>query len=60
LQEPSPVPAAGDNLFTFMAGRLVTSYGVLGCRRYGVKNPVQVTRNGAGVAVAARSGQPGA
>jgi hypothetical protein len=57
-QEPSPVPAAGDNLFTFMAGRLVTSYGVLGCRHYGVRNPVQVTRNGAGVAVAARSGQP--
>jgi hypothetical protein len=53
-RQPSPVPAAGNNLFTFMAGRLITSYGILGCGRYGVADPVRVTRNSAGAAVAAR------
>jgi hypothetical protein len=53
-RQPSPVPAAGNNLFTFMASRLITSYGILGCRRYGLADPVRVTRNGAGAAVAAR------
>jgi hypothetical protein len=52
-QEASPVPADGNNLFTFMAGRLVTSYGILGCRRFDVQDPWRVTRNSAGVAVAA-------
>jgi hypothetical protein len=51
---PSPVPADGRNLFTFMASRLITSFGILGCRRYDLTDPVRVTRNGAGTAVAAR------
>lgn len=53
-RRPSPVPGAGSNLFTFMASRLITSYGILGCRRYGLADPVRITRNGAGTPVAAR------
>jgi hypothetical protein len=45
-REPSPVPAAGNNLFTFMAQRLVASYGVLDCRRYDVADPVQMISRG--------------
>jgi len=49
----SPAAAAGDNLLTFMANRLSMSFASLGCRRFGLTNPVTITRNGAGVAVAA-------
>jgi hypothetical protein len=52
-REPSPVPSTGDNLFTFMTGRLVTSYGILRCRRYDVTDPVRVIPNSAGIPVAA-------
>ena len=49
----SPVTAAGDNLLTYMASRLNTSFANLGCQRFGLTNPVTVTRNGAGAAIAA-------
>jgi hypothetical protein len=49
----SPVTAAGDNLLAFMANRLNLSFANLGCQRFGLTNPVTVTRNGAGAAVAA-------
>ena len=49
----SPVTAAGDNLLVFMANRLNLSFANLGCQRFGLTNPVTVTRNSAGAAVAA-------
>jgi hypothetical protein len=49
----SPVTAAGDNLLTYMASRLSTSFANLGCRNFGLVNPVTVSRTGAGVAIAA-------
>jgi len=52
----SPVPTVGDNLLTFMANRLVQSFGNLRCGRYGLHDPVHVTLNKAGVATAARFG----
>ncbi len=54
---PSPVPAIGDNLFTFMANRLVQSFGNLGCRRYEVTDPVRVILDKAGVAIGVRFGR---
>ena len=50
---PSPVPAAGDNLFTFLAARLSASFSNLGCQAFGLHNPVSVSQNADGVAVAA-------
>ena len=49
----SPATGVGDNLLTFMASRLSTSFVNLGCQRFRLTNPVTITRNGAGVAVAA-------
>jgi hypothetical protein len=49
----SPVPAVGDNLATFMANRLSMSFTNLNCQNFGLANPVNVTLNGAGVAIAA-------
>ena len=49
----SPATAVGDNLLTFMANELNTSFTDLGCQQFRLTNPVTVTRNGAGVAVAA-------
>src|ERR1700691_3881739 len=49
----SPVTAMGDNLLTFMANRLNMSFTSLGCQNFGLPDPVTVTRNGAGAAVAA-------
>jgi hypothetical protein len=49
----SPVTAVGDNLLTFMASELNTSFTNLGCQHFGLRNPVTLTRNGAGVTVAA-------
>ena len=40
-------------LLTYMANRLNTSFADLGCQRFGLTNPVTVTRNGAGAAIAA-------
>jgi hypothetical protein len=49
----SPVTAVGNNLLTFMANELNASFATLGCQHFGLTNPVTLTRNGAGVAVAA-------
>ena len=50
---PSPVPATGSNLFTFMAARLSASFANLGCANFGLKNTVSLTQDAQGVAVAA-------
>jgi len=50
---PSPVTAVGDNLFTFMANRLSMSFTNLGCQNFGLTDPVTVTLDGNGVAIAA-------
>ncbi len=57
VRAPSPVPATGDNLLTFMASRLVQSFVNLGCHRYELADPVRVIVNGAGVAIGVRFGQ---
>ena len=50
---PSPVPATGNNLFTFMAARLSASFANLGCGNFGLRNTVTVTQDAQGVATAA-------
>ena len=50
---PSPVPATGNNLFTFLAARLSASFTNLACQDFGLHNPVSVSLNANGVAVAA-------
>ena len=50
---PSPVPAVGNNLLTFMANRLIMSYVNLNCQKFGVANPVKVTLNRHGAATSA-------
>jgi hypothetical protein len=49
----SPVTGTGDNLLTFLANRLSMSFVNLACQNFGLTNPVTVTLNGAGAAVAA-------
>jgi len=49
----SPVPAVGNNLFTFMANRLNMSFTNLNCQNFGLTNPVTVTVDGNGAATAA-------
>src|SRR6202012_343007 len=49
----SPVTAQGNNLLTFMADELDTSFANLGCQHYGLTDPVTITRNSTGAAVAA-------
>src|SRR6516165_10511651 len=49
---PSPVPSVGNNLLTFMANRLIMSYGNLSCRDFGLSDPVRVSRNRSGTATA--------
>ena len=53
---PSPVPAVGNNLLSFMANRLIMSYVNLSCQKFGVQNPVKVTFNSQGVATSATFG----
>jgi hypothetical protein len=43
VNKTSPVPAAGNNLFTFMAARLSASFTNLGCANFGLKNTVNLT-----------------
>jgi hypothetical protein len=50
---PTPVPGTGNNLLTFMANRLSMSFTNLGCQNFGLTDPVTVTLDGNGVAVAA-------
>src|SRR6266700_1078312 len=45
---PSPVPDVGNNLFTFLANRLLQSFDNLGCKNFGLTNPVQVVADGNG------------
>lgn len=49
----SPAPAVGDNLLTFMASQLSTAFTNLGCRHFGLTNPVKLVKDGAGAATAA-------
>jgi hypothetical protein len=51
--DASPVPAVGDNLFTFLANRLSMSFANLNCPNYGLTDTVTVTLDGNGVATAA-------
>ena len=49
----TPVPGTGDNLLTFMANRLSMSFTNLNCQNFGLTDPVTVTLDGNGAAVAA-------
>jgi hypothetical protein len=49
----APVTAVGDNLFTFLANRLSMSFTNLACQNFGLTDPVTVSLDGAGAAVAA-------
>jgi hypothetical protein len=49
----APAPAAGTNLLTYLASRLSTAFGRLGCRQFGLTDPVTLVRDGAGAAVSA-------
>jgi hypothetical protein len=49
----SPVTAVGDNLLTFMASEFNASFTRLACQHFHLTNPVTVTRNSAGAAIAA-------
>jgi hypothetical protein len=48
--QPSPVPTAGDTLYTFLASRLAGSFDNLNCQNFGLHNPVLMVNNGAGAA----------
>jgi hypothetical protein len=53
ISKASPSPAAGNNLFTFMAARLSMSFTNLGCAGFGLKNTVGLTlRNNVAVGAA--------
>jgi hypothetical protein len=54
VNAPTPVASIGNNLLTFMAARLVASYSLLNCSTLGVQDPVTVTTDGQGVAIAAQ------
>ena len=49
----SPVPDLGDNLATFLAARLSGSFGNLNCKNYGLTDPVTLTTDANGMAIAA-------
>jgi hypothetical protein len=56
MNRPSPVPAVGNNLFTFLAQRFATTFGPNGLNCMGLlnkPNPVNVTTDGNGVAISA-------
>jgi len=51
---PSPVPADGNNLFTFMAQRFVASFDILDCGTLlNVADPISFTTDANGVAISA-------
>jgi hypothetical protein len=50
----TPVAAVGNNLLTFLANRLQMSFVNLNCANFGLTNPVTVTLDGNGVAIAAK------
>ena len=49
----TPVPTVGENLFLFLANRLNMSFTNLGCKNFGLTNPVTVVLDGAGAAMSA-------
>jgi hypothetical protein len=49
----APVTGVGDNLLTFLANRLSMSFTNLACQNFGLTDPVTVTLDGNGAAVAA-------
>jgi len=51
--QPTPVKDVGEDLFTFLANRLLMSFDNLGCQSFGLKNPVTVVLDGAGAATSA-------
>jgi hypothetical protein len=51
--QPTPVPGTGDNLYTFMANRLGMSFTNLNCQDFRLHDPVSVTLDGDGAAIAA-------
>ena len=53
---PTPVPAVGNDLATFMGARLAASFTNLNCQNFGLTNPVTVTVDGNGVATAVTFG----
>lgn len=59
IQQPSPDPAAANNLFTFLAQRFNATWGADGINCKGLlgkASPIKVKTNGDGVAVAASFG----
>jgi hypothetical protein len=46
--QPSPVPTAGDSLYTFLASRLAGSFDNLNCKNFGLAQPVLMVTDGAG------------
>ena len=52
------MPAVGNNLLTFMANRLNMSFTNLNCQNFGLTNPVTVTLDGNGAAIAATFNTP--
>jgi hypothetical protein len=48
----TPVPGTGNNLLTFMGNRLSMSFTNLNCQNFGLTDPVTVTLDGNGAAVA--------
>ena len=48
------MPGTGNNLLTFMANRLSMSFTNLNCQNFGLKDPVTVTMDGNGAAIAAQ------
>jgi hypothetical protein len=50
---PSPVPTVGDNLYTFLANRLASSFDNLNCANFGLHQTVKVVLNGGGAATEA-------
>ncbi len=51
--QPSPVPTAGDSLYTFLANRLAGSFDNLNCKNFGLAQPVRMVNDGAGATVQA-------
>jgi hypothetical protein len=49
----APGVAGGTNLFTYLASRLSASFGGLGCRQFGLTDPVTVVRDQAGAVTSA-------
>jgi hypothetical protein len=48
---PSPIPTAGDTLYTFLASRLAGSFDELNCKNFGLTQPVTGMVTGGGGAV---------